>query len=120
MSGTSGPGTVARAALVGRAAYGLLLLSAPQLLLRTGVEGRTPSWAPPVVRLLGARHLGQYRVLAVHPELAAVGAAADLAHAMTDVLEAYVDRAMRRPALLDAAVATALALSSLPAHNAKP
>ncbi|HSP36523.1 MAG TPA: hypothetical protein VLR26_02090 [Frankiaceae bacterium] len=104
---------IPRVALIGRAVYGLLLLSDPQLLLRTGGEGRTPSWASTVVRLLGARHLNQSRVLCEHPELAGAGATADLAHALTDVLEATVSRRMRVPGLIDSAIATTLAVSSL-------
>jgi hypothetical protein len=102
-----------RAPLTVRAAYGLLLLSAPQLLLRIGAESRTPGWAPSVVRLLGARHLLQARVLAVHPGLAGPGAAVDLMHALSDVVEAAADRRLRTPALVDAAAATGLALSCL-------
>ncbi len=59
----------------------------------------------------------QYRVLAVHPELATAGTVVDVAHALTDVLEAYLNRTMRVPALLDSTVATTLALSSLRAIN---
>jgi hypothetical protein len=65
------------------------------------------------VRLLGARHLVQSRVLWVHPGLAGAGAMVDLAHALTDVLEAIASRRMRAPALIDSAVAMALALSTL-------
>jgi hypothetical protein len=113
VTGPAATRAVPRSALAGRAVYGLLLLLAPQLLLRTGVEGRTPSWAPSVVRLLGARHLVQCRALAVRPELAGAGTAVDVLHALTDVADAYADRTMRAPALIDSAVATTLALSSL-------
>ncbi len=94
-----------------RAGYGAFLLVAPGRLLGTGSDG-VPGWASPVARVLGARHLAQAAVLAARPRLADAGALVDAAHASTDVACAALRPDMRTPTLLDAGVATALAVSS--------
>jgi hypothetical protein len=103
---------VLRSAAAGRAAYGLFLLTMPRRLLAAGALDRTPDWAPGIVRLLGARHLLQAAAITARPGLAGPGSLVDLSHASTDVACAGFVPAMRAPALLDAAVATGLALSS--------
>lgn len=95
-----------------RTAYGLVLVVAPDRVL--GLSSRTlPSWAMPIGRLLGARHVLQAVALAARPQLAGPGALVDLAHASTDVACATFRPALRVPALLDTGVAAALACSSL-------
>lgn len=95
-----------------RAGYGMFLVVAPERLLGLG-SGAVPGWAPPIGRLLGARHVLQAVALASRPELAGPGALVDLAHASTDVGCAAVRPDLRVPALLDTLVATVLALSTL-------
>jgi hypothetical protein len=89
-----------------RAAYGALLLGAPDRALRSvGVvdDGR----ARVVVRVLGIRHLAQSLLSgdSPGPALVALGAWVDSAHAATSIGLAVVDRDRRRAGCVDAAVA---------------
>jgi hypothetical protein len=95
-----------------RAGYGLFLLASPHRLLAIGAPLSAPTWAPGIVRILGARHVLQAAALTVLPDLGRFGAGVDLAHAATDVGCVAAVPALRAPALLDTAVASALAASA--------
>ena len=100
---------------VGRAAYGLSLLLAPGGLMRIA-SGRTMGRAPKVVgRILGARHLVQAFVMrrAGTRNWLLAGTAIDAAHALSMIWLATLDRGYRRPAALDALLATGLAINGL-------
>jgi hypothetical protein len=100
---------------IGRAAYGLSLLLAPGGLMRVA-SGRAMGQAPRVVgRILGARHLVQAFVVertGTRNRLL-VGTAIDTAHALSMISLAALDRKYRRPAALDAVLATGLAINGL-------
>lgn len=98
---------------VPRAGYGLLLLTDPDRVLRLGDPYRQPFWARPVLRVLGARHVGQAALLSRHPALAPLGALVDLLHICTDLACAVAVRPLRIPALTDASVAAVLAVADL-------
>jgi hypothetical protein len=102
-----------------RAAYGVLLLSAPGPVLSwcgAAVSPRTRA----VVRVLGVRHLAQAAVTAgaPRPRVLAAGAGVDLCHAASMLALAAADPALRRAALTDASAATALAIAG--AATARP
>jgi hypothetical protein len=111
----AGRTTVAWLVTLGRAGYGVALIGAPGLLI--GLTGQKPGRrACAVARVLGARHLIQAGVTAVSqvtdPGGSVVlggGAAADLVHALSMVALGGADKGVRRAALADASVETALA-----------
>lgn len=102
-----------RAAVV-RTLWGSVLLAAPQLALAVTREDSTPA-SRGVLRLLGARQVGQGVVLAAKPEedLVRLGAFVDLAHATTAFGFAVLDRRWRRTALLSGLAATAFGVHGL-------
>lgn len=93
-----------------RGLVGLCQLVRPQLLYRA-VTGAPPSpGAVVVMRVLGARHLGQALLLArAGQTLHRCGALVDLAHAATMVAVACGDRRWRKPAGIDAVLASTFA-----------
>lgn len=94
-----------------RVGYGALMVAAPGPLVRHLAGAEPDHRARVVARVLGARHVVQ-GVLTVGrpgPAVLALGAEADLAHAATALGLAGLDRARRRGALIDAAVAGAYA-----------
>ena len=100
---------------VGRAAYGLSLLLAPGALIQVA-SGHTMGQAPKLVgRILGARHLVQALVVGRMGtrNWLLVGTAVDVAHALSMIWFAVLDRGYRRPATLDAVLAVGLAVSGL-------
>jgi hypothetical protein len=96
-----------------RAVWGCALLVAPDKVLRAGTPGPVPPAAIAVARTLGTRQVLQsaLSVLAPTRPVAGLGAAVDALHAGTDVGLAAVSPRWRRIALVDAAVAAALAAS---------
>jgi hypothetical protein len=109
--------TVAWLVTVGRAGYGVGLVAVPGLLI--GLTGERPGGrACGVARVLGVRHLVQAGITAVSlstdPGGSVVlggGAAVDLLHAGSMVVLGAADPQVRRAALSDAAVETALAMA---------
>jgi hypothetical protein len=107
--------TVGWLVTLGRAGYGVALIGAPGLLI--GLTGQRPDGrACGVARVLGVRHLVQAGVTAASqlgdPGGSVVlggGAAVDLLHAGSMVALGAADSRVRRAALSDAAVETALA-----------
>ncbi|MFI7070748.1 hypothetical protein COO58_13730 [Micromonospora sp. WMMA1996] len=99
-----------RAALIGRVAWGALLLVAPGALLRP-VGPATPA-ALATLRVLGARHLVQAAVTVRRPAPGTflAGAAVDAVHALSTLALAAVDRRQRHAALADTAVAAVWAV----------
>lgn len=103
----------ARALTLLRGAYGVTLLARPrELLADAGL--RTDAHALAFARVLGARHLVQALVLggSAHP-LVRLGALVDGVHAATVLAWAALDEPHRRGLLVNAAVATALAVEGL-------
>jgi len=94
-----------------RAAYGMLLLLAPDRIvhLYTGHSADRPARA--VARILGARHVAQALLTlgSRDPVVLAVGAEVDLAHAATSLGLATVDARRRRGGIVDAAAAALFA-----------
>jgi hypothetical protein len=94
-----------------RTSYGVALVMAPGLVAYLAT-GRIPSrhWRR-VAQLLGARHLAQAAVTALVPvpDVFALGAGADIAHAVSMVMLAGADRAARHAALADALAETVFA-----------
>ncbi|MEU4660399.1 hypothetical protein AB0F83_01450 [Micromonospora chalcea] len=101
--------TLCRAALIGRVAWGSLLLLAPAALLRP--VGRATPAARATLRVLGARHLAQAAVTLRWPVpgVLVVGVAVDGTHALATLVLAATDRRQRHVALADTAAATAWA-----------
>ncbi len=107
--------TVAWLVTLGRAGYGVALVAVPGLLI--GLTGQRPGRrACGVARVLGVRHLVQAGVTAASqlsdPGGSVVlggGAAVDLLHATSMVALGGADKRVRRAALTDASVETALA-----------
>lgn len=95
-----------------RGLFGLCQLVWPRLLFRA-VTGVPPSQGAVVVmRVLGARHLIQALLLArAARSWHRCGALVDLAHAATMVAAAIGNRHWRKPAGIDAALASALAVA---------
>jgi hypothetical protein len=94
-----------------RASYGVALVMAPGLVTYLAT-GRFPDRrGRRVAQVLGARHLIQAAVTALVPvpEVFALGAVADTAHAATMVMLAACDRAARPAALTDAFAEAAFA-----------
>ena len=108
--------TVAWLVTLGRAGYGVALVSAPGLLI--GLSGhRAGRRACGVARVLGVRHLAQAALTVValqsdtdNSTALSGGVAVDLLHASSMVALGAVDGRVRRAALTDAAVETALAM----------
>lgn len=103
-----------------RATYGGVQLARPALLADRllGVPpDRRTRW---VARLLGARQLGQAALsgLRPSPRALAIGAAVDLAHAVSMLALGAVDRRRRRAAATDALVAGGFALAGVLAARA--
>jgi hypothetical protein len=98
-----------------RAAYGIMLLIVPGPLLRlaSGVPASPRGRA--VARVLAARQLTQAALTAVVPGAAclAVGAQTDVAHGVSTLAWAAINRRSRRVALLDAAVAALFAAAGV-------
>lgn len=110
---TTGTGRRRRWLLGGvRLGWGVLLLSRAGTV--ADAMGAPPgSAATLVARLLGGRQVAQALVeLAWWPRYRRLGAAVDLAHAASGVLATTDDR-WRRPASIDAAVATGFAAGGL-------
>jgi hypothetical protein len=108
--------TVAWLVTLGRAGYGMALIGVPGLLI--GLTGQKPGpRACAVARVLGARHLIQAGVTAASQlgdpggsVVLAGGAGMDLVHATSMVVLGAADPHVRRAALSDVAVETALAM----------
>jgi hypothetical protein len=104
-----------RYAAVARATYGAFLLFVPGAVIQVA-SGESVDRASAVVgRVLGARHLVQALVLERAGTRGSflVGAAIDAVHALSMVGLAALSRNYRRPAALDAALATGLAINGL-------
>lgn len=105
---------VRRGVMVGRAVWGAGCLAAP------AVVGRAMGLAPGdrrarlLMRLLGARDLGQAVLTATDPPavLVRLGAGVDALHAASMVALAAVGPQYRRPALTSATLATVWAAAS--------
>jgi hypothetical protein len=94
-----------------RLGYAALLLAAPDLVIRLST-GHPASRATRVVaRLLGGRHLIQGILTRSAPStpMLALGAEADLAHALSMLALAALNQRRRRAELTDAALAATLA-----------
>jgi hypothetical protein len=97
------------------AASGLLLGWGAALLVRPEATARAVSGEPvpptPVVRILGARRLGQQALLLVRPSrtIALAATATDVLHALSMLAAAAIWPEYRRPALTSAGVAAASA-----------
>jgi hypothetical protein len=109
--------TVAWLVTLARAGYGVTLVAVPGLLI--GLTGQRPGRRDcAVARVLGARHLLQAGVTAAaqlaDPGDSVVlggGVAVDLVHASTMVALGVLDSHVRRAALIDVGVETALAVA---------
>jgi hypothetical protein len=104
-----------RYAAVARATYGVFLLVVPDKLIQ-GVSGELTNQAPKVVRrILGARQLAQALTIERSGTRGwlLVGTAIDATHALSMVGLALLSRNYRRPAALDAALASGLAINGL-------
>ena len=98
-----------------RIAYGTLLAAAPGRVLR-GTGGTTDSrLACAVVRALGVRHIVQGVLSARMPSVTTrrVGAGVDALHALTDLGVAALDGRRRRPAVIDACIASAFGAAAI-------
>jgi hypothetical protein len=101
-----------------RAAFGALLLVAPQTIVAP--VAASDDRAPVIfARVLGARHLAQAAVAARHGSRAAAigGVAVDAVHAATAFALAAADARHRRVALANAATASLLAAAGV--HEAR-
>jgi hypothetical protein len=105
---------VGRAALVARAVWGAGCLVAPAAVGRTIGLASDDRPALLLLRLLGARDLGQAVLAgtAPPPALLRLGAGVDALHAASMVALAAVSREHRRPALTSAALATVWAAAT--------
>lgn len=104
------------AAAVIRAVWGGVLLGAPGAVLAVTIRS-DPAFLGParvVLRVLGARQIGQAAVEArwPRPRVLALAAVVDGLHASSGLALAALDPKWRRPALLDAAVALGFALTT--------
>jgi hypothetical protein len=109
------PAGLVRAAVVARAGWGLGALLAPVAVGRALGLDPADRRAYLLLRLLGARDLGQVLLAATTPPPALVrlGAGVDALHAASMVALAGLSRHYRRPALTAAAIATSWAVASL-------
>ncbi len=106
-----------------RAGYGVLLVSAPGPMARRFAGHRADQRMLVVARALGVRHLTQsaLTVGTPGPLVLALGVEADLAHAVSMLGLAAVDRSRRRAALIDAVGAGCFALAgAVMAHRTPP
>jgi hypothetical protein len=106
-----------------RLSYAALLLAAPDLVIRLSTGHPANRITRAVVRLLGGRHLIQGILTGNRPStpMLALGAAADLAHALSMLALAALNQRRRRAELTDAAVAATLAISgAILATRAQP
>jgi hypothetical protein len=96
-----------------RLGYAALLLVAPDLVIQLSTGHPASRAARAVVRLLGGRHLIQGILTSSTPSapMLALGAEADLAHALSMLALAAFNQRRRRAELADAAVAATLAAS---------
>lgn len=104
-----------RASAIARTVYGSFLVLTPGVVVRT-VSGKPADRAPAVVaRILGLRHLAQALAIdrAGTRDRLLVGAAIDAAHALSMFGLAALNEGYRRPAALDAVLATGLAANGL-------
>lgn len=97
-----------------RASYGTLLLVIPGPLIRHSTGFRADRTTRMMARLLGARHVAQALATlgAPSPVALALGAEADLAHSLSMLGLAVLERNRRRTALTDAAIAGSFALTN--------
>jgi hypothetical protein len=101
------------------AAWGCALLCAPGRILAAAAGRRPAAAAPPgsraaaVLRLLGARHLGQAVITAARPSRAVytLGAAADLLHAASCLALAAADRRWRHAGIAGGTGAAAFGIA---------
>ncbi len=111
MTTTSPPSAGVRIWAAGTAAYGTVLLVAPHAVAaEVGRPGRIPaSW---LVRLLGARQVGQGVLLLAKPTgaLSVLAAGVDAVHAASMLAAAHIYPPFRRAAWCSGAVAAASAL----------
>jgi hypothetical protein len=106
-----------------RLSYAALLLAAPDLVIRLSTGHPANRITRAVVRLLGGRHLIQGILTGnrFSTPMLALGAAADLAHALSMLALAALNQRRRRAELTDAAVAATLAISgAILATRAQP
>jgi hypothetical protein len=115
-----------RISTTARVVWGGALLIAPQALLRAGAgagAGRDSSRAAiTVARVLGARHLLQAAVTtaAPTPRVVAFGTVVDSLHAVQQLTLAVVSPRWRAAALVDTAIAVALAAAPVSGRQGKP
>jgi hypothetical protein len=111
----SAAGTVGRAGMVARAAWGAGCLAAPATVGRALGLAPADRRARLLLRLLGARDLGQAVLAATAPPpaLLRAGAGLDALHAASMLALAAVSPHYRRPALTSAAIATGWTVASL-------
>ncbi len=104
MTDPAGAPRAARTLQLARAGYGVALVMAPGVVTYLAT-GRFPGRrGRRVAQVLGARHLVQAAVTALVPvpDVFALGAGADAAHAASMIMLAGADRAARHAALTDA------------------
>jgi hypothetical protein len=104
-----------------RAAWGVVLLTAPRALLRA-LDQTVDRKAVVVLRVLGARHVGQSVLVACssRPAVGYLSATVDGVHALTGLGLALVASHWRRGALIDCAVASAFAaLTAITTRSAR-
>ncbi len=108
--------TKSQVVVIVRAAYGVLLAAAPELVVRAygGQPGRPDRT---VARVLGWRQLVQAAACAgaPGPQVLLLGAETDAAHALSAVALAAADRPRRRAGLTEALLASALAVAGIAA-----
>jgi hypothetical protein len=94
-----------------RLGYAALLLAAPDLLIQLSTGHPSSRATRAVVRLLGGRHLIQGILTSSAPSapMLALGAEADLAHALSMLALAALNQRWRRAELTDTALAATLA-----------
>ncbi len=98
-----------------RAAYGALLLLAPGAVTRVASGGSSDRATALMWRVLGFRHLAQALILdrAGTRSRLLTGAATDATHALSMLGLAALNEDRRWPAVLDAALATGLAVNGV-------
>ncbi|GIF42655.1 hypothetical protein [Actinoplanes xinjiangensis] len=111
-----------RISTTARVVWGGALLIAPQALLRAGAGRDASRAAITVARVLGARHLLQAAVTmaAPTPRVVAFGAVVDALHAVQQLTLAVVSPRWRAAALVDTAIAVALAAAPASGRRGKP
>jgi hypothetical protein len=113
-----------RISTTARVVWGGALLIAPRALLRAGAGagGDASRAAITVARVLGARHLLQAAVTtaAPTPRVVAFGAVVDALHAVQQLTLAVVSPRWRAAALVDTAIAVALAAAPASGRQGKP